>query len=144
MAELVHVALRAIGVVLPGAAVLGWVELRGGIPAGDFGTFLGAMALSLLASAAWSAIDARRARTSRVLSRWVAIALVVSVGLSLATTLTEAGTPGGPILTAETVSLALFYGVPMLVAAGVGVAIAAPQVHPPRRHEDTAGTGPGH
>ena len=48
--ELMRVAVRAIGVVLPGAGVLGLVELRGGSPDGDFGQFIGAMALSLLAA----------------------------------------------------------------------------------------------
>jgi hypothetical protein len=37
--ELLQVALRAVGVVLPGVCVLGIVELRGEIPEGDFGTF---------------------------------------------------------------------------------------------------------
>ena len=69
MTELLNVALRAIGVVLPAAGVLGLVELRGGAPDGDFGTFLGAMGFSLLVSALWSALDARRAPTSRVLAR---------------------------------------------------------------------------
>lgn len=43
MTELLHVVLRVFGVVLPGAAVLGSVQLRGSVPEGDYGTFLGAM-----------------------------------------------------------------------------------------------------
>jgi len=123
MTELLNVALRAIGVVLPAAGVLGLVELRGGVPDGDFGTFLGAMGFSLLASALWSAIDARRAPTSRVLARWVAAAFVVGGGLGLATTLMAPGSPPGPERTAEAVSMSMFYGVPLLVAAGLGVAV---------------------
>ena len=122
MSELLNVALRAIGVVVPAAGVLGWVELRGGAPDGDFGTFLGAMGLSLLASSLWAAIDARRDPTLRVLMRWLATAVVVSVGLGLATTLMAPGSPPGPERMAEAVSLSLFYGVPLLVSAGLGVA----------------------
>jgi hypothetical protein len=144
MTELLHVALRAIGVVLPAAGVLGLVELRGGAPDGDFGTFLGAMGLSLLAAAVWSAIDARRAPTSRVLTRWVATAFVVGGGLGLASTWVAPGSPPGPERTAEAVSMALFYGVPLLVAAGLGVAVGAAHDQPRRKHEDTAGTGADH
>jgi hypothetical protein len=144
MTELLHVALRAIGVVIPAAGVLGMVELRGGAPAGDFGTFLGAMGLSLLAAAVWSAIDARHAPTRRVLIRWVATAVVVGVGLGLATTLMAPGSPPGPERTAEAVSMSMFYGVPLLVAAGLGVAIGASHDQPSRRREGTAGTGTGH
>jgi hypothetical protein len=104
MTELLNVALRAIGVVLPAAGVLGLVELRGGAPDGDFGTFLGAMGFSLLA-------------------RWVAAAFVVGGGLGLATTLMAPGSPPGPERTAEAVSMSMFYGVPLLVAAGLGVAV---------------------
>ena len=144
MTELLHVALRAIGVVLPGACVLGVSELRGGAPDGDFGTYLGAMGLSLLAAAVWSAFDARRAPTSRVLARWIATAFVVGGGLGIATTVTAPGSPPGPERRAEAVSMSLFYGVPLLVAAGLGVAIGAANARPRRRHEDTAGTGAGH
>ena len=142
MTELLRVALRAIGVVLPAAGVLGLMELRGGAPDGDFGTFLGAMLLSLFAAAVWSAIDAGRAPTSRVLARWVVIAFVVGSGLGLATTLTAPGSPPGPERTAEAVWTSLFYGLPLLVAAGLGVAIGAARDQP-RRHKDTAGTGTG-
>ena len=135
MTELLKVALRAIGVVLLGAGVLGLVELRGGAPDGDFGTFLGAMGLSLLASAVWAAMDARRAPTRRVLMRWVATAVVVGVGLGLATTLMAPGSPPGPERMAEAVWLATFYGVPLLISAGLGVAggAAARQTRPERR-----------
>lgn len=143
MTELLHVALRAIGVVLPGAGVLGSVELRGGAPDGDFGTFLGAMGLSLLTAAVWAAFDARRASPGRVLLRWVATAVVVGFGLGLATTLMEPGSPAGPERTAEAVWLSLFYGVPLLVSAGLGVAGGAAHRQSRRRHEDTAGTGTG-
>jgi hypothetical protein len=104
---------------------LGLVELRGGIPEGDFGTFLGAMGLSFLAAAAWSAIDAGHAPTSRVLTRWVATAFVVGCGLGVGSTLLSPGSPPGPDRTAEAVSTSLFYGVPLLVTAGLGVAVGA-------------------
>lgn len=118
MTEVLRVVLRAIGVVLPGVGMWGFAEFRGGVPDGDYGTFLGAMGLSLLAAAVWSAIDARRAPTSSVLTRWVATAFVVGCGLGLESTLMA---PGGPPLF---VSM-LFYGVPLLMAAGFGVAVAA-------------------
>src|SRR3712207_618460 len=100
MTELLRVALRAVGVVLPAAGVLGLVELRGGAPEGDFAVFLGAMGLSLLVGAVWSAFDARRAPTMRVVVRWVAAALVVGGGLGFATTLLAPGSPPGPERTA--------------------------------------------
>lgn len=144
MSELLHVALRAIGVVLPGAGVLGVVELRGGAPAGDYGTYLGAMALSLLAAAVWSAIDARRTPTRRVLIRWVATGVVVGGGLGLWSTLTAPGSPPGPDRISEAVWLSLFYGVPLLVAAGLGVAVGAAQNQSRPRHEDAAEAGTGY
>ena len=145
MIESMRVALRAIGVVLPGAGVLGLVELRGGSPDGDFGHFIGAMALSLLASALWAAIDALHARIRTVLIRWIVTAFVVGGGLALVTELTAPGSPPGPERAAEAVSLALFYALPLLMAAGLGVAVGG-SVGPARdrlrrRHEDTAGTG---
>ena len=142
MTELLHAALRAIGVVLPGVGVLGLVELRGGAPDGDFSTFLGAMGLSLLTAAGWSAIDARRAPMRRVVTRWVATGVVVGGGLGLWTTSTDPGSPPGPERTAEAVSMSLFYGVPLLVAAGLGAAVGA-AVQPRRRHEHAPGTGTG-
>ena len=48
---------RTAVIAVPGAAVLGVHRLPGGPPEDDFGTFLGAMALSLLAAATWSAVD---------------------------------------------------------------------------------------
>jgi hypothetical protein len=126
MTELLLIAFRGIGVVLPGAGLLGIVELRRGAPDGDFGTFLGAMALSLLAAAVWSAIDTYRAPTARVCTRWVATTVVVSAGLGLASAMTEPGISPGPALMAEAVSIALFYAVPLLVAAVLGVAMGAP------------------
>jgi len=143
MIELMRVALRAIGVVLPGAGILGLVELRGGSPDGDFGQFMGAMALSLLASTLWAAIDALRARIRTVLIRWIVTAFVVGGGLALATELMA------PCCTAgESVSLALFYAMPLLMAAALGVAVgaavSAARDRLKRRHEDTAGTGTGH
>jgi hypothetical protein len=53
--ELLNVGVRCVGVVLPGAALLGIAELRGGSQDDGFGTFLGAMALSLLAALLWAA-----------------------------------------------------------------------------------------
>ena len=123
--ELLHVALRAVGVVLPGVVVLGIAELRGGIPDGDFGTFLGAMALSLLAAAIWSAIDARRAPTARVIIRWVATAVVVGASIGLASTLSAPGSPAGPERIGEAVTLSFLYGAPLLLAACFGVATGA-------------------
>ena len=143
MTEPLHVALRAIGVVLPAAGVLGLVELRGGAPDGDFGAFLGATGLSLLAAAVWAAFDAGRARTSRVLLRWVASAFVVGVGLGITTTVTAPGSTPGPERMSEAVSLSLFYGVPLLVSAGLGVAVGAAHRQSRRRHEETALTGTG-
>ena len=145
--ELIRVALRAIGVVLPGAGVLGLVELRGGSPDGDFGQFMGAMALSLLASTLWAAIDALRARIRTVLIRWIVTAFVVGGGLALATEVTAPGSPPGPDRAAEAVSLALFYTVPLLMAAALGVAagaaVGAARDRLRRRHEEIAGTGTG-
>ena len=143
MTELLRVALRAIGVVLPGAALWGFVEVTPGVPSGDFGTFLGAMLLSLLTAAVWSAIDASRAPTGRVLIRWVTIVVVVGGGLGIESTLSA---PGGPPSqrTSEMVWTSLFYCVPLLVAVGLGVAIgmaeAASNDRSRRRYEDTGGT----
>ena len=115
--ELLRVALRSIGVVCPAAGVLGIVGLRGGgADDGGFGTFLGAMVLSLLAAAAWSAFDARRGLTARVAIRWVATTVLISGGLSL---WERVGVPD-----TEFVSTALSYSVPMLVAVGLGWAAA--------------------
>ena len=121
--ELLQVALRGVGVVLPGVCVLGVVELRGGIPAGDFGTFLGAMAVSLVAAVIWSALDARRTRRVHVITRWVATAVVVGSSLGLASTLSTPGSPAGPERIGEAATLSLFYGVPLGLAAWFGVAI---------------------
>lgn len=127
MTELLHVVLRCVGVVLPAAGVWGFAELRGGVPDGDFGTFLGAMALSLLAAAVWSAIDARSAPTIRVSIRWVAVAVVVGVGVALAFTLEAPNSSPGLERAAEVFWSSLFYVVPALMAVGVGVAIGAEQ-----------------
>lgn len=97
---LLHIALRAIGVALPAAAVMGVMELTRGVPDGDFATFLGAMGLSLLAAAVWSALDARRAQTSRVVTWWVGTACVYG-------------------------AVSLFFAVPLLVAVGLGVLVGA-------------------
>jgi hypothetical protein len=125
MTEPLRVALRAIGVVLPGAGMWGLVELGGGAPAGDFGTFFGAMGLSLLAAAVWSVIDARRAWIGRVLARWVATAFVVGCVLGFGLEFMYPSTPPGPERTSMAVISSLFYGVPLLVAAGFGVAVGA-------------------
>jgi hypothetical protein len=125
--ELLHVVLRCVGVVLPAVAVWGFAELRGGVPSGDFGTFLGAMALSLLAAAVWSAIDARSAPTIRVSIRWVAVAVVVGVGVALAFELEAPNSSPGLERAAEVFWSSLFYVVPALMAIGVGVAIGAEQ-----------------
>jgi hypothetical protein len=122
VSELLHIALRGVGVVLPAVGVWGFVELQGGIPAGDFGTFLGAMALSLQAAAVWSANDARRAPTVRVITRWIAVAVVVGAGVGLSFTWSAPNSSPGLERTAEVFSSSLFYIVPLLVAAGVGVA----------------------
>ena len=137
MTELLRVALRAIGVVLPGAAVLGLVVLRGGGDPEDFGPFLGAMGLSLLAAAVWSAIDAGRAPVIRVLIRWVAIAFVVGCGLALAQTVLAPGSPPGAARVAEAGETLQFFGVWLLAAAGLGLAMGALRDQP-RRHKDPA------
>ena len=135
--ELMRVALRAIGVVLPGAGAWVWVVLHGGPPGDGFGEFLGAMALSLLASTLWAAIDALRAPIRTVLIRWIATAFVVGGGLALAIGLLE---PDSFV-----VSLAQFFARPLLMAAGLGVAVGA-VVGVARdrlrgRHEDTGSPG---
>jgi hypothetical protein len=140
MSELLRVALRAIGVVVPAAGLLGLVELRGGIPAGDFGTFFGAMGLSWLTAAVWSAIDARRATIRRVLLRWAATAVVLGGGLGLGTTLIEPGTPPGPERIAEAVWGSLFYVVPLVIAAGLGAAVGAPERSSKANAPETPGT----
>lgn len=125
MIELLRAALRAIGVVCPAGVVLAMVEWWGGYPDdGGFGTFFGAMALSLLAGATWAGLDARRGVTTRVAIRWVATTALVAGGLSLASTLLA---PSGPPeeRAAEMVSTAMFYGVPLLVAVGLGLAAGA-------------------
>ena len=147
MTELLRVALRVIGVVLPGVAFFGLVEVTGGVPDGDFGTFLTAMLLSLLTAAVWAAIETSRAPTSRVLIRWFAVAVVVSGGVGGGGTLMAPGSPPGPERISEAVSSSLFFGVPLLVVVGLGVAIgmaaAAQNDRARRRHEATAGTGTG-
>ena len=98
------------------------------------------MLLSLLTAAVWSAIDASRAPTGRVLIRWVAIVVVVGGGLGIESALSA---PGGPPSqrTSEMVWTSLFYCVPLLVAVGLGVAIgmaeAAAKDRSKRRYEDT-------
>ena len=148
MTELLRVALRAIGVVLPAAAMLGVVELRGGAPDGDFEIFLGAMLLSLLAAAVWSAFDAARAPAVRVLIRWIAISFVVGGGLGIGITFMDPGTPPGPERTSEAISSSLFYAVPQLFAAGIGMglgmAVAAANELSRRRPDDTTDRGTGH
>ena len=109
----------------PGVVVLGIVELRGGVPEGDFGTLLGAMAVCLLAAVAWSAMDVRQAPTARVITRWVATAVVVGASLGVASTLSAPGSPAGPERIGEAMTPSLFYGIPLLVAAGFVVAIVA-------------------
>ena len=147
MTELLRIALRAMGVVLPGAALWGFVEVTSGVPSGDFETFLGAMLLSLLTAATWAVIDASRGPTGRVLIRWVAIVVVVGGGLGIESTLSA---PGGPPSqrTSEMVSTSLFYCVPLLAAVGLGVVIgmasAAANDQSKRRYEDTGGAGSGH
>jgi len=140
MTELLRVALRAIGVVLPAAAILGVVELLGGGPDGDFDLFVGAILLSLLAAALWAGFDAQRVSTIRVLIRWVAVTIVVGGALALESTFVA---PGGPSSerTSEAVSSSLFYGVPLLLAAGLGVlfgmASASANEQSRRRYDDT-------
>ena len=140
---LVRVALRAIGVVLPGAGVLVLVALRGAVPDDDFGQFMGAMALSLLAAALWAALDTLHTRLGTVLIRWIVVAFVVGGGLALATELIA------PCCTAgESVSLALFYAMPLLWAAalgvGVGVGVGAVRDRLGRRREWKPSADGGH
>jgi len=146
MTELLRVALRVIAVVLPGAALLGLVELLGGAPDGDFGTFIGAMLLSLLAAAVWAAIDATRVSTVRALVRWVAVAFIVGGGLGLGTTLMAPGSPPSE-RTSEVIWTSAFYVVPLLVAVGfgwlLGVAVTAENNRARRKDEDTGDTPPG-
>ena len=123
--ELLRVPLRCIGVVCPAAGVLWIVEMRGGVAEdGGFGAFFAAMALSLLAAAAWSASDARRGLTARVAIRWSASTVLVSGGLGVASTLLA---PNGPPeeRATELVSTALFYGIPLAVAVALGTAAGA-------------------
>jgi len=137
MTELLRIALRAIGVVLPGAAFWGLVEFTTGVPDGDFGTFLTAMFLSMLTATVWAAIDAWRAPIGRVLVRWVAIAVVVGGGLGIESTLNAPGSPPSE-RTSEMVSTSLFYVVPLLMAVGLGLIIgaAAAQSGNARRRHD--------
>ena len=146
MTELLRIALRVIGLVLPGAAFWGLAEVTTGVPDGDFGTFLTAMFLSLLTATVWAAIDAWRAPIGRVLIRWVAITVVVGGGLGIESTLSA---PGGPPSqrTSEMVSTSLFYVVPLLMAVGLGVAIgmaAAQGDKARRRYDDAGGMRSGH
>jgi len=146
MTELLRIALRVIGVVLPGAAFWGLVELTTGVPDGDFGTFLTAMFLSMLTATVWAAIDAWRAPIGRVLIRWVAITFVVGGGLGIESTLSAPGSPPSE-RTSEMVSTSLFYVVPLLMAVGVGLVIgmaAAQGDKAKRRYEDPSGTRSGH
>ena len=146
MTELLRIALRAIGVVLPGVAFFGLVELTTGVPDGDFGTFLTAMFLSLLTATAWTAIDARRAPIGRVLVRWVAITVVVGAGLGIESTLSAPGSPPSE-RTSEMVSTSLFYVVPLLMAVGLGLIIgvaAAQSDKARRRYDDAGGMRSGH
>jgi hypothetical protein len=85
------------------------------------------MGLSLLAAAVWSAIDARSAPTIRVIIRWVAVAVVVGVGVALAFELDAPNSSPGLERAAEVFWSSLFYVVPALVAVSVGVAIGAEQ-----------------
>ena len=119
--ELLRVGLRSIGVVCPAAGVLWIVELRGGGPDDGFGAFLGAMGLSLLAAAAWSAFDARHGLTARVALRWVATTVLVASGLGLVQTLLAPDSPPEE-RAAHLLDTAFFYGVPMLVAVALGTA----------------------
>jgi len=123
--ELLCIALRAVGVVLPGGVVIGVVELRGGPPEGDFGTYLGAMALSLLAAAVWAGVDSRRTSAGRVVARWSVTAAVVGAGIAGTTTALWPGSPPGAARVEEAVTMSLFYVVPLLAAAVTGAAVGA-------------------
>ena len=145
MAELLRVALRVIGVVLPGAALWGFVAVTRGVSSDDADeTFIWALWISWLTAAVWAAIDSSRAPGSRVLVRWVAIAVVVGGGLGIVIT---AFGPGPSQWTSDMVYL-LFWCVPLLAAAGLGVvigmAVAAISNRARRRHEATSGTRSGH
>jgi hypothetical protein len=119
MTELLRVALRAIGVVLPGAALWGFVAVTRGVSSDDGD--IGALWLSWLAAAVWAAIDTSRAPASGVLVRWVAVAVVVGGGLGIAITLFAPGPPSQR--TSDVVYPSLFFCVPLLAAVGLGVVI---------------------
>jgi hypothetical protein len=125
--ELLRVALRAVGVGLPAIVLLGIDELRGGGQDDGYGVFLGAMALTLLAAALWSAVDAHRTPFARVIIRWVATAVVASAGLGISATMMPPASPS------EAVGTSVFFLVPLLMATGVGVAIGAASRAAPRK-----------
>ena len=139
MTELLRVALRSIGVVLPAAGALALMVWLGD-PTAGFGFFL-AMGLSLLACAVWAGTDARRAPITRVLIRWVATAVVISGGLGLESTLAPGNTPGERM--AEAVSTSRFFLVPLLVAAGLGVLGGASARREAKRESDSLKSGRG-
>ena len=121
MTELLRVALRAIGVVLPGATLWGFVAVTSGVSSDDAdGTFIGALWLSWLTAAVLAAIDSSRAPGSRVLIRWVAIAVVVGGGLGIVITLFA---PGPRLQLPSDMLYLLFWCVPLLAAGGLGVVI---------------------
>ena len=120
MTELLRIALCAIGVVLPGAALWGFVAVTGCVSSDDAnGTFLGALWLPWLSAAVWPRSTRRVSPGSGVLIRWVAIAVVVGGGLGIAITLFA---PGLPALQTYVYSLLIFC-VPLLAAGGLGVVI---------------------
>jgi hypothetical protein len=125
--ELLRVPLRAVGVGLPAIVLLGIDELRGGGQDDGYGVFLGAMALTLLAAALWSAVDAHRAPFARVIIRWIATAVVASAGLGISATMMPPASPS------EAVGTSVFFLVPLLMATGVGVAIGAVSRAAPRK-----------
>jgi len=117
--ELLRVPLRAVGVALPAIVVLGVDALRGGGQDDGYGAFLGAMALTLLAAALWSGVDAHRTPSARVIIRRVAAVVVASVGLGIVLTMIPPASPS------DAVGASVFFLVPLLMAAFVGVAIGA-------------------
>jgi|SRR5687767_9836668 hypothetical protein len=120
--ELLRIVLRVVGMLLPGAAVLVVDELRGGGPDGDFGTFLGAMALSFLVTAGLAGSDAASSPVGRVVLRWVVAAVVLGVGLGVTTTVLWPGGPTGAARVGEALTMSLFYLLPLLLAVGIGLA----------------------
>ena len=102
---------------------------------GDFFAFMAAMALAMLLTAVWAGLDGRRMTpASTAVHTWVAVPVISGVLLGIGGTLLA---PGSPERVAEAVSSSLFYTVPLVLAAllGLGVGMSS------RPREGLAGTG---